>query len=147
MKLVVEKTREKLQALHPPVEPLYSWDNNRTNASADIHKMGLTEEQAVPLPTYSPDMHQIIEHAIAQFKKELAKAVLEHDGQPMTASEAQKLAEDVFKGLDWSGIAANDQKLVCNWQVISTPEGEPVKCIDGKWHTGTGGNYPSADLR
>jgi hypothetical protein len=143
MKQVVAIAEQELQ----PLQPLYSIDNNPTNKAADISAMGLTESDMLALPTYSPDLHQVIEHTIAEFKKALLQAVLNHDGQPMTVAKAQQLAEEVFAGIKPEHIAANALKLVCCWQQVATPKGLRKKCVDGAVWTGTGGDWADARLR
>lgn len=147
MQLAVVDTRQQMQELGDHPVPKYSWDNNRINKSARLSAMGLQEGDVVPLPTYSPDFHQIIEHAIAQFKHALLAAVMEHSGQPMTAAKAQQLAVEVFEQFDAQSIAENEVSLVCCWQQVATPLGEQVKCYDGVWRNGTGGDWAEAPLR
>jgi hypothetical protein len=146
MQLVVCISRRKLRRLKPkPLHAKYSWDNNQIQAAADITKMGLRQRHRAPLPAYSPDMHQIVEHTIGKIKKDLMHAVLAHEG-PMTSATAQRLAKRVFKGISASSIHANKEKLVSCWQAIAAPAGVMVECADGKWHKGSGGDYPEAAL-
>lgn len=146
MKLVVSISRRKLHRLrHAALHVKYSWDNNQIQATTDLARMGLRQRHRVPLPEYSPDMHQIVEHTISKFKQDLMKAVLAHDG-PMTPATAQRLARQVFKGILATSIHANKEKLVSCLQAIATPQGVPVKCADGKEHMGSGGDYPEAAL-
>ena len=147
MKIVVDVTRPQIRALRNNLEALYSWDNNPTNKAARISGMGLKKGDVLPLPTYSPDLHQIVEHAIAQFKTELLKAVMKHDGQAMTTTRAQELAVEVFSRLDKDAIHKNGQRLVCCWDVVKTAKGEVVKCKDEIDRVGTGGDWAPADLR
>lgn len=147
VKLVVDLTKQEFKSVSDALVPIYSWDNNATNKAARLEMMGLEKADVVPLPTYSPDLHQIIEHAIGEFKKRLLALVMEHSGQPMTAARAQELAVEVFEGLDWDGIAANEEQLICCWQQVGTPEGEPVMCKDKKQRVGTGGDWAEADVR
>ena len=148
VKLVVDHTKQEFKRVTKKrrLVPKYSWDNNATNKAARL-EMGLEKADVVPLPTYSPDFHQIIEHAIGEFKERLLAEVMEHSGQPMTPATAQELAVEVFKGLDWEGIAATEPQLICCWQQVGTPEGEPVMCLDGVQRMGTGGDWAVASLR
>lgn len=143
MKQVVAISTEKLM----PLKPLYSIDNNPTNKAAELSAMGLTEDDMLDLPTYSPDMHQVVEHTIAEFKKKLLQAVLEHDGQPMTPATAKQLAEQVFASIKPEHIAANELKLVTCWEQIAQPEGVRFRCADGVERNGVGGDWAPTGQR
>jgi hypothetical protein len=143
MKQIVAITTAQLY----PLQPLFSIDNNPTNKAAELSRMGLTESDMVSLPTYSPDMHQVVEHTIAEFKKGLLQAVFQHDGQAMSVAKAQQLAEEVFASIKPEHIAKNALKLVCCWQQIATPKGVRKACADGVVRAGTGGDWATADLR
>lgn len=147
MKLVVDYTRGEFKSLGDQPVPKYSWDNNAINKAARLSKMGLQEADVVPLPTYSPDLHQIIEHAIGVFKRKLLDAVMAHSGQPMTAAQARELAVEVFEKFDPQSIAANEEQLICCWQQVATPQGEYIKCQDGVRRKGRGGDWADASLR
>lgn len=46
---------------------MYSYDNPSIHKAAEemLEKMGITQNERVRLPPYSPDMHKVIEHAHA----------------------------------------------------------------------------------
>lgn len=67
-------------------------------------------------PPYSPDLHQVVEHAIgdftSKFKAEVADSMLHHKPLPRDVNGWVQFAEDVFKGVvDAPSVRANIAKL------------------------------------
>lgn len=127
--------------------PLFSWDNNKIQKSADLTRMGITAAEHLPLSTYSPDMHKVIEHAWNQIKFRVQRRLLQLGGAALTAQQAQDMVEEEVRATSCSGILKDVSSLIWTYFVIASEKGVVLKAPDGAYHTGTGGDWPPAQYR
>lgn len=110
------------------LKPTFSFDN------AKIHESGMTFEEALqkfnwsddmrfPLPTYSPDMHRVIEHAHARAVLQFGKWLYQHPKE-YTISKYKKEFERIFRECcKPSTIAADVKGLPELYKVVVQKKG------------------------
>jgi hypothetical protein len=140
MKIFVPDATARMQKYG--LKPLFSWDNNRIQASASLRAMGLREEQKVPLPAYSPDMHKVIEHVFAHVKRAVQDALKQSRTRPLDADDARQLVEVCFRGATTESIMRDVLSLRETYFVIAHAKGITAVGLDGEQHTGVGGDWP-----
>jgi hypothetical protein len=146
MKKLVEVAREQLAKVDPNLKPLFSFDNNKIQKYAPLDKMGITPEEKLELPPYSPDMHKVIEHVFAILKGQVQAEMLRNNPASLKSAAAHKIVEVYFKGgISKHSIQADVKSLPVTWHIISTAEGVTAEGPDGKMYRGTGGDW--ADTR
>lgn len=74
MKNIVTEARNKIQ------NPVFSYDNNSTQRTANMQHMGITPAEKLPLAAYMPDAHQCIEHCFGIIKPAFRKELPEVGG-------------------------------------------------------------------
>lgn len=128
--------------------PKFSYDNNHSQGFASLARMGLTPQDVVPLATYSPDMHKVIEHAFGRLKPMLHKRLYEHGFPALNPLAAQELVKHTFlHGISKESIANDVGSLPQTYYAIALPQGVVGLGPDGQLHQGTGGDYPPRALR
>lgn len=146
MKKLVQVAREELAKVDPNLTPIFSYDNNKIQADAKLQDMGITPEEKLELPTYSPDMHKVIEHVFGILKGQLQAEMLRTNPSKLSARKAQRMVRAYFMGgISKESIQADVKSLPVTWHIISTPEGVEELGPDGHMHKGTGGEW--ADTR
>lgn len=146
MKKLVQVAREELAKVDPNLTPIFSYDNNKIQADAKLEAMGITPEEKLELPTYSPDMHKVIEHVFGVLKGQLQAEMLKNNPSKLSTSTAQYMVKAYFMdGIHKESIQADVDSLPVTWHIISTPEGVEAVGPDGKVYRGTGGEW--ADTR
>jgi hypothetical protein len=125
--------------------PRISYDNNKIQKNADLGQMGVLPEERVPLAPYMPDGHKVIEHVFARAKYKLVEQVysLGSAADRITAADAQQMVKDVISMVTTPAqIRADVDSLPLTYEVIARPRGQLFQSRDGKWHRGTGGDWP-----
>lgn len=145
MKLLVQQAKAAM--LPTGLTPLFSWDNNKIQKTASLTAMGLTAEQVLSLPNYSPDMHKAIEHAFAQLKHSVQQQLLQPQATALTARQAQQLVEQCFFAISKVGIFKDVCSLPNTYFVIAGDEGVTAQGPDGLHHVCSGGNWPARQYR
>lgn len=143
---VVKASKPLLQELgHQNV--LYSWDNNKIQAAASLEKIGLRADERLHLPTYSPDMHKVIEHTFAQLKRIIVQKLAQLQPYQVTAAAAQRIVQEAFVELSTDSIRKDIESLPLAWSVISAATGVHIQGPGGRRFQGSAGGYPVAELR
>ena len=126
--------------------PLFSWDNNRIQATADLQLMGIHPWEQLPLGAYMPDAHKVIEHTFARLKAavELRMYQLGSSVQ-MTPQLAQQIVAECFHQLPQQSIAADVMSLPLTYAVIAN--NGPFIWEDGTQHIGVAGAWPPKKYR
>ena len=125
--------------------PRISWDNNKIQKNADLGQMGVLPEEKVPLAPYMPDGHKVIEHVFARAKHELVEQVyqLGSEADRITAADAQRMVRNALSKVATPAQIKKDvDSLPLTYEVIARPRGQLFLGRDGKWHRGTGGDWP-----
>ena len=138
MAQLVEFARKEMKK--KGLKPLFSYDNNKIQAGADLERMGLEEDERVPLAAYMPDGHQVIEHVFGQLKASIWNDLYEH-GDIRSAHDAQARFHRLFKKLPKFSIAANAFKMPLVYEMIATEKGVLFMGPDGSMYQGTGGDW------
>lgn len=110
---------------------------------------GTGYEHLLPLPSYSPDLHQIVEHPFGGVKlgmvNEIYKAgweVVEREGMPWLRDKVVELCERITPEQVQSGL----KKLKECYQVVAAPRDSGVY-INGRWVEGVEGGRPPKGFR
>lgn len=128
------------------LQPLFSWDNNKIQANADLTAMGLQPHQKLPLAPYMPDAHKVIEHLFARLKTMvLQQLYLFPNGTIITPDFAQELVWRCFWAQPTAAIAADVASLPLTYAVIAADR--PFQWVDGSSHTGVAGAWPPKKYR
>lgn len=145
MKVLVNYTQEAMK--DSGFEPMYSWDNNKIQAVANLQVMGITQEDKLPLSKYSPDLHKVIEHAFAQLKNRVRHALLQPCATAMTPAQAQRLVGSCFQSIPTEAIFADVCSLPTTYLVVSGGQGEVKLGADQQYHVCSGGDWPERQYR
>lgn len=117
-----------------------SWDNPSVHPSAETAKFcGVPTEALVELPSKSPDLHQIVEHANNRVKQGLARACTVNRYENLEFSDILDMLPGVMKTITPESIQADLANLIDCYRIVSTDEGQPVQGLDHV--VGTGGGY------
>ena len=123
--------------------PKFSWDNNRTQGFANLANMGLKGVDQVPLATYSPDMHKVIEHVFGRLKPMVQKELLSEGLPALDTVAAQQLVKRLFlNNITTESIANDVASLPKAYFVIKLEKGVTAVGPDGHLHEGVEGDYP-----
>ena len=148
MKKLVVVARQQLAKVDPNLKPIFSYDNNKIQKHAKLADMGITPEERLELPTYSPDMHKVIEHVFAILKGQLQEEMLKNNPPKMDSATAQHMVWLYFMhGISKKSIRADVKSLPVTWHIISTLDGVWAKGPDGKMYRGTGGDWADTSHR
>jgi hypothetical protein len=148
MKKLVVAAREKLANIDPKLKPIFSYDNNKIQKGASLAEMGITPEEKLELPPYSPDMHKVIEHVFAILKGQLQEEMLKNNPARMDPAVAQKMVRVYFKhNISKKSIRADVDSLPVTWHIISTLDGVFAEGPDGRMYWGTGGDWADTSHR
>jgi hypothetical protein len=126
------------------LKPLFSWDNNKIQKTANLERMGLTAAERVSLPVYSPDMHKVIEHYFGIIKPMVRKHVLGLGKATIDVVDGMAIVKSCWQltKLRYMGSIKKDvESLPVTWHIISTEEGVSAEGPDGKLYVGTGGEW------
>ncbi len=86
MRDVKVKYKAQCDAKHFTFQPIWSWDNPRFHGSVEAGdwepEFNITEENFSQLPTYSPDMHCMVENSHAIICTALQKDINRHQPGP-----------------------------------------------------------------
>lgn len=95
---------------------VYSFDNPKIHEAAlpKIEELGLERQS---LPTYSPDMHKVIEHVHGWIGAEFKKRLLQ-DATINTPVKYAKLLEEIFFNITAAQIAKDVASLPATYQEI-----------------------------
>ena len=124
----------------------FSYDNNRSQGAALLHRMGMQPQDRVPLAPHMPDGHKVIEHVVHQVKSQFWASLYEM-GDVNTDAEAQARLVQVFFNISTTSILQDVQSLPVTYQIIATDEGVAFLGIDGRQHVGTGSDWPPSAYR
>lgn len=116
----------------------YSWDG------AGIHRPEVADEvgvEQVELPPYSPDMHCVVEHAVANTWKKFHKAKRALPLKPSMEEIMDCLERCFEEAAKPEIIYADAMRLHQIYRAIATPKGQPA----GEWE-GSGGDWPHPRL-
>lgn len=100
----------------------YSFDNPSIHEKAvpELERLGF---ERVPLPTYSPDMHKVIEHVHANIGREFRKKLIEDAS--IKKEQYASILEEIFFNITQASIAKD---------VMSLPDTyEEIKRLQGNW--------------
>lgn len=113
-----EKLGPKLKGVGGGMKIMYSWDNDKIHAGADVGKKGFRESDRLELPPCSSDMHKVIEHVHARLQEKLQDWLLEYGGEKPSIQECRAKVEELFwrdagvakggKGRGWVGPVWKD---------------------------------------
>jgi hypothetical protein len=146
MKKLVKVARRKLARVDPTLKPMFSYDNNKIQKQAKLADMGISPEEKLELPAYSPDMHKVIEHVFAILKGQLQAEMLRNNPARLSPATAQHMVEVYLRhGISKEGIQKDVKSLPVTWHIICTGEGDWAVGPDGRMYRGTGGEW--ADTR
>lgn len=118
--------------------------------NASIHKLSdaqlPTGFNRVPLSTYSPDIHKVIEHTFARLKAEFHGLLYEHCvskgvAQPAMETVRVLLERALHKVAAAKTIAADQATLPVTLQMVATAKDVEFEMPDGRHFVGTGGNW------
>lgn len=117
----------------------FSWDNDNIHTRAHVSSLHLEQ---VKLPTYSPDMHCVVEHTVSRtwrmFKRRAALLL----GPDDSVEEYKDLVTKCFEIVALPETISKDVvRLPLIYKVISTPKGQYV----GEYE-GSGGDWPHPHL-
>lgn len=148
MKILVAMARQQLGALG--LQPLFSYDNNKIQATASLYQMGLSRGEKVPLARYMPDGHRVIENVFAWLKPAVHKS-LYGGGRlaigAVTPAEAREVVHNCFKAYPTAAVQKNVHDLPVTYHVISQPRDSYTQGPDGLFHIGTGGDWTPKEYR
>ena len=116
----------------------YSWDND------GIHKPIKPEEldmERIELPPYSPDLHCVVEHAVANTWKEFNKRKRRLPPNPTMPMLKDCLVESFEVAADQLVIYGDTMRLPQIYRVVGTDKGEPAGDYEG-----SGGDWPHPRL-
>lgn len=148
MKVLVEYSHKLLKQVDENLQPLFSYDNNRIQAYANMESMGISPEERLVLPPWSPDMHKVIEHTFAQLKAHLQADMLTYNPARLTAHMAhQKVLFGFMNGISKEGIRKDVESMPATWHIISSPAGVLRQGPDGRYYMGTGGEWADTGHR
>lgn len=102
---VMGAIKEKAEAMLQPAmaaaggkpKIMYSWDNDKIHAGADLERVGITSSMRLELPPLSSDMHKVIEHVHAQVQRKFDDWLWDYEGQGPTAQECMDQVEAIFR--------------------------------------------------
>lgn len=136
-------------------EPIFQMDNIRIQANIPDDRIDsrygtarLEKGQRIRIPPYSPDINQVVEHAVGAIKDSVIDQLADESARGVEFSKAslQRIVTEAFvkfeKGQLRPGLVArNVRKLPYVWKAISLPLGEIF--IDDEHHThhGSGGDW------
>lgn len=137
-----------LQAHYNRSRPYVSLDHANNNITEEelIQHLGGWSTDRVPLPRYSPDVHQVVEHFIGRLKQQfwqLVSAEARYQQSPATLQQAMRVA---FYNMPAAPIERDCETLPATWRVIAAEKGAKV-WIRGQLYDGTGGDWPVRALR
>lgn len=144
MKIVVPMARDMMREHN--LRPRFSYDNNKIQKGARLDVMGIAADEKVPLATYMPDGHQVIEHCFAQLKAALWESIYTH-GDIEDAADAQKRVRTLFLQISKESIAKNVDKMPLVYELMSTKKEHCFLGPDGREYVGTGGDWLDAAHR
>lgn len=131
----------------PRADMYFSWDNAHNNGLGhELADYGIPPKHRLPLPRYSPDMHRVIEHAMASVKGRLHELAMAH-AHNLTPLMLQDLLRGVFAELDPASIAKDVNSLPLAWKVVRGSRGRSVRDARGKIWACTQGNWLPSKLR
>jgi hypothetical protein len=138
MAIIVSRAKAAMHLMNMPA--FFSYDNDRIQKYANLGRMGLTEGERVPLPTYSPDMHKPIEHTFQRLERNLWASIYSRGGVN-SGITLQQRAGELFWALPAEHIRRDIDSLPFLYKLISTPAGTQFMGADGHYHTGVGGDW------
>lgn len=143
MKLLIMDARLQLWD-KKGLTPLFSYDNNRLQAGASYAKMGMDPKEHIPLASYMPDGHKVIEHFFNRFKAALWNSLYE-EGPVLSGEELQERVLKIWGQMHTPEHIAHIQKdvdsLPLTYEIIATPAGTQFTGPDGQIHEGVGGDW------
>lgn len=148
MRILADLARRKLRKYN--LIPLFSYDNAKIQATAELGQMGLSPQEKVPLAEYMPDGHKVIEHCFGYLKPAVQKRLYQSGKLPgggLTATEAMQLVFDCYKAYPMAAIQKDVDSLPTTYHVISQPKDSYTLGPDGLFHIGTGGDWAPKALR
>jgi hypothetical protein len=142
MRKLIAKARAAMAA--KGLQARFSYDNNKIQATASLEAMGLRSWEKVPLGTYMPDCHKVIEHVFGQLKPKVTKMMYQTTGlQELTAVAAQELVHKCFfECITQESIYKDGMTVPVTWFVVKTDEDQMAVGPDGLYHKGSGGDWP-----
>lgn len=109
------------------VQWLYSWDNDKVHAGADLVDVGINKEDRFDLPALSSDMHKTVEHVHAWLSTKIQLWLEDKDDDKITVAEAQEKLTELFKhGYPLSAIQKDVASLKDTYKAIVDNQGGQV---------------------
>ena len=129
-----------------------SYDNAgaHNGHEALLRTLGL---QRVPLSPHSPDIHKVIEHTFARFKRRVAELLyaqlpqLPEGRRPSLAVVAKVVADALKAAATRDAIAGDVASLPHTLQIIATERLQEVELSNGRVVLGSGGDWPPKGFR
>jgi hypothetical protein len=90
------KLTPKLRGVGGGMKIMYSWDNDKIHAGADVKEKGFTLEVRLALPPCSSDMHKVIEHVHARLQAKFQDWLLSYPGDKPSIAECKAKVEELF---------------------------------------------------
>lgn len=116
----------------------YSWDNDGIHKPINPEELGI---EGIDLPPYSPDMHCVVEHAVAHSLSKFYKAKRRLPSKPNVQQFKQCLTASFEEAADQLVIYADTMRLPQVYRSVGTEEGEPAGD-----YVGSGGDWPHPRL-
>jgi hypothetical protein len=114
---------------------------------AAYRELGLRSGQRLELPSLSPDVHKVAEHAIARLKQGVRQHLYKHP-DCITSSQLQAALPGIHKQVNPPEVVLKDVlSLQCTYAAIATPAGLQAPVATGANVTGTGGDWAPKRLR
>lgn len=136
-------------------EPVFQMDNIRIQANIPDDRIdsrygtaALEQGQRIRIPPYSPDINQVVEHAVGAIKGSVIDQLADESARAVNFSERslQRIVAQAFKmfedGLICHGsVAKNVRKLPYVWKALSLPLGQLFVDVEHHTHHGSGGDW------
>lgn len=127
-----------------PQGPLLMFDNIQIQDAADLSSIGLSINNRLFLPAYSPDFNRSVEHTVGYVKDEVQGRVYGWMRQHATAPSDVQLAAwvlEAFESRSQQAVAFDMQGLKLLFEVLTHDKDVKFRDSDGHWHVGSGGAW------